>query len=265
MKDAPRRDPAGPFRSHGAPIRMIVVEDSLTGPHPVLAVTGLAREARLAAGPGVATVGAGGNPERLRAVLRERVRPGCRAVMSIGIAGGLDPALAPGDVVVATGVVAAGRRHGAHPDVVRALAARLADAPFRVRRADLAGEDFAVLSPHAKAVLHVQTGAAAVDMESHVAASFAQAHGLPFCAVRVICDPADRALPAAIAKALKPNGEPDLLAVLSALARRSARVGGLVRLARDSSAAFASLGRCRALLGVGLGVPDLGELLRDVA
>jgi adenosylhomocysteine nucleosidase len=80
-----------------------------------------------------------------------------------------------------------------------------------------------------------------------------------------VCDPADRALPAAIAKALKPNGEPDVLAVLGALARRSAKVGGLVRLARDSSAAFASLGRCRALLGFGLGVPELGELLRDVA
>ncbi|GJD99350.1 phosphorylase [Methylobacterium isbiliense] len=246
---------------------MIVVEDTAgpSGPHPVLAVTGLAREARLAAGPGVATVGAGGNPARLREVLGARTPPGCRAVMSIGIAGGLDPALVPGDVVVASGVVTAGGRRGAHPDVVAALAHRLADGPFRVVRADLAGVDAAVLSPHAKAALHAATGAAAVDMESHVAAAFADGHGLPFCAVRVVCDPADRALPAAIAKALKPNGEPDLLAVLSALARRSAKVGGLVRLARDSSAAFASLGRCRALLGFGLGVPDLGELLRDVA
>ncbi|KMO29119.1 phosphorylase [Methylobacterium aquaticum] len=246
---------------------MIVVEDSAapSGPHPVLAVTGLAREARLAAGPGVATVGAGGNPERLRDLLRGRAAPGCRAVMSIGIAGGLDPNLVPGDVVVATGVSAGGVRHPAHPQVVAALARRLVDAPARVIEADVVGVEAAVLSPHAKAQLRAETGAAVVDMESHVAAAFAEAHGLPFCAVRVVCDPADRALPAAIAKALKPDGEPDLLAVLAALARRSASVGGLIRLARDSSAAFASLGRCRALLGVGLGVPDLGELLRDVA
>ncbi|AWN55143.1 phosphorylase [Methylobacterium sp. 17Sr1-1] len=246
---------------------MIVVEDTKgpNGPHPVLAVTGLAREARLAAGPGVATVGAGGNPERLRDLLKGRDGPGCRAVMSIGIAGGLDPNLVPGDVVVATGVVAGGQRIAAHPQVVAALARRLADAPVRVIRADVAGVEAAVLSPHAKALLRAETGAAAVDMESQVAAAFAEAHGLPFCAVRVVCDPADRALPAAIAKALKPDGEPDILAVLAALARRSASVGGLVRLARDSSAAFAALGRCRALLGVGLGVPDLGELLRDVA
>ncbi|MGX7707078.1 phosphorylase [Methylobacterium sp. Gmos1] len=246
---------------------MIVIEDTTgpTGPHPVLAVTGLAREARLAAGPGVATVGAGGDPERLRHVLKGRAAPGCRAVMSLGIAGGLDPALAPGDVVVATGVSAGGMRHPAHPQIVAALARRLADAPVRVVLADVVGVEAAVLSPHAKAGLRAETGAAAVDMESHVAAAFAEAHGLPFCAVRVVCDPADRALPAAIAKAIKPDGEPDILAVLSALARRSATLGGLVRLARDSSAAFDSLGRCRALLGVGLGVPDLGELLRDVA
>lgn len=246
---------------------MTVVEDTTgpRGPHPVLAVTGLAREARLAAGPGVATVGAGGNPERLREALKGRAAPGCRAVMSFGIAGGLAPDLVPGDVVVATGVSAGGVRHPAHPQVVAALARRLADAPVRVVLADVVGVEAAVLSPHAKAALRGETGAAAVDMESHVAAAFAEAHGLPFCAVRVVCDPADRALPAAIAQALKPDGEPDILAVLAALARRRATVSGLVRLARDSSAAFAALGRCRALLGVGLGVPDLGELLRDVA
>ncbi|RVU21496.1 phosphorylase [Methylobacterium oryzihabitans] len=245
---------------------MIVVEDhAAAAAHPVLAVTGLAREARLAAGPGVATIGAGGDPERLRAMLLSRGQPGCRAVVSFGIAGGLDPALKPGDVVVASGVVTAQGRVPAHAASAAALIGRLSGAPMRVVAADLAGVDAAVLSPAAKAELHAATGAAAVDMESHVAAAFAQAHGVPFCAVRVVCDPAGRALPAAIAKALKPNGEPDLLAVLSAVARRDAKVGGLVRLARDSSAAFAALGRCRALLGVGLGVPDLGELLGDVA
>src|SRR6185503_1216841 len=92
---------------------------------PVLAVTGLAVEARLAAGPGVITVMAGGDPIRLRAMLSARVQPDCRAVISIGIAGGLDPALVPGDVIVATGVAAAGRRHAASLNVAQRLAARL--------------------------------------------------------------------------------------------------------------------------------------------
>ena len=232
---------------------------------PVLAVTGLAKEGRLAAGPGVAAIGAGGNPHRLGAMLAERTDPACRAVVSIGIAGGLDPDLLPGDVVIASGVRVGGHRYGADAAIVEALRARLAGSGLRVISGDLAGVDAAVLSLEGKADLWARTGAAAVDMESHVAAAFAERHALPFAAIRVVCDPAHRALPAFAAQALKPNGEPDILAVLGALARGSAKVRGLVRLARDSRAAFGSLARCRARLGPGLGIPLPEEPLREVA
>ncbi|MFD0936761.1 phosphorylase, partial [Methylobacterium trifolii] len=66
---------------------------------------------------------------------------------------------------------------------------------------------------------------------------------------------AGRALPAFVAHALKPDGEPDILAVLSALLRGKARPGELFRLARDSAAAFKALSACRQALGEGLGVP----------
>ena len=222
----------------------------------VVAVTGMAKEARLASRPGVVAVGAGGNPDRLRALLAGRDASGCRAVLSIGIAGGLDPALVPGDVVIASGILAGERRYGADPASASALASRLAGASaLRVIRADLAGVEAAVMSREAKAALRAATGAAAVDMESHVAADFAERHGLPFAALRVVCDPAERALPAFAAAALKPNGEPDVVAVLAALARGQARIGELVRLARDSSAAFAALARCCETLGPGLGIP----------
>lgn len=230
---------------------------------PVLAVTGLAKEARLAAGPGVVAIGAGGDPQRLRRLLDARGPAGCRAVVSIGIAGGLDPSLQPGDVVVASGVLVDGRRYRLDAHIAEALRRRLSDLRagpkpgLRVIAADLAGVDAAVLTVDGKVALHARTGAAAVDMESHVAAEFAARHGLPFAAIRVVCDPAGRALPAFVAHALKPDGEPDILAVLRALARRQVTVGGLIRLARDSGTAFAALGRCRTLLGFGLGIPEL--------
>ena len=121
--------------------------------------------------------------------------------------------------------------------------------------AALAGVDTAVLSVEGKTDLRATSGAAAVDMESHVAASFAGRHGVPFAALRVICDPAGQALPAFAAQALTADGEPDIAAVFFAFARGRARLGDLMRLARDSNAAFASLGRCRARLGPGLGIP----------
>lgn len=230
---------------------------------PVLAVTGLAVEARLAAGPGVITVMAGGDPTRLRAMLSARVQPDCRAVISIGIAGGLDPVLVPGDVIVATGVAAPGRRHSASLDVAQQLAARLSGHPKRVILADLAGVDAAVLSPMDKHALRRATGALAVDMESHVAAEFAAHHGLPFAAVRVVCDPAHRALPDLIATALRPDGELDLPGVLGGLVRRPMQLFAMPRLARDAAEGFRALRRCRDLLGHGFGMPEFAELVGE--
>ncbi|WP_375465074.1 phosphorylase [uncultured Methylobacterium sp.] len=226
--------------------------------HPVLAVTGLAKEARLAAGPGVEAVGAGGSPERLRARLAARPTPGCRAVVSFGISGGLDPTLAPGAIVIANAIVTETGRHEADAAIRGALLAALAAAGLRVLAADVVGVETAVLSIAAKAELRDRTGAAAVDMESHVAADYAARHGLPLAAIRVVCDPAGRALPPFAAHALKPDGEPDIRAVLTALARGDARLGDLIRLARDASVAFRALARCRARLGPDLGLAQTG-------
>jgi len=227
----------------------------MTDSPPVLAVTGLAKEARIVSGPGVLAIGAGGDPARLRVLLAGRTEPGCRAVISIGIAGGLDPALRPGDVLVASGIVAPGRRHTSDPDIAEALLRLLEAFDRSVRSAMLAGVDAAVLSVADKAALHAATGCAAVDMESHVAADFAERHGLPFAALRVVCDPAGRAIPGFAAKALKPNGEPDIGAVLSTVLRDPTQIRPLIHLARDSGTAFASLKQCRARLGASLGIP----------
>jgi len=264
-------DPAGPGEPRSAPepaqtpprrprrladLAGLVHQRAMIDPTaPVLAVTGLARERRMAAGEGVEAVGAGGNPHRLRHLLDARVSSGCRAVVSFGIAGGLDPSLKPGDVVVGTGVVSEDGRRAADLDLSAALLNLLSGSGARVIAADLAGVDTAVLSVEGKTDLRATSGAAAVDMESHVAASFAGRHGVPFAALRVICDPAGQALPAFAAQALTADGEPDIAAVFFAFARGRARLGDLMRLARDSNAAFASLGRCRARLGPGLGIP----------
>jgi adenosylhomocysteine nucleosidase len=231
---------------------------------PVLVVTGMAAEARLAAGPGVTTVMAGGNPARLRSLLHARVQPDCRAVISVGIAGGLDPSLRPGDVIVATGVAAADRRHAASPTLAHRLAARLSDHPKRVIMAELAGVDSAVVTPSAKRALRNATGALAVDMESHVAAAFAAHHGLPFAAVRVVCDPAHRGLPELVATAVRPDGEVSLCGVARSLWQRPMQLFAMPRLARDAAEGFRALRMCRELLGHGFGMHDLGELVGEI-
>src|SRR5215218_10108649 len=77
---------------------------------PVLIVTGLVQEARIAAGPGLTVICSSSDPRQLRSLLTNFDPLSVRGVISFGVAGGLDPALKSGDVVVATEVMAGGNR-----------------------------------------------------------------------------------------------------------------------------------------------------------
>src|SRR4029077_18632167 len=88
-------------------------EDASAGridPRPVLIVTGLVQKARIAAGPGMTVICSSSDPRQLRALLTVFDPSTIRGVISFGGAGGLDPSLKSGDVVVATEVVAGDAR-----------------------------------------------------------------------------------------------------------------------------------------------------------
>ncbi len=215
---------------------------------PVLIVTGLVQEARIAAGPGMTVICSSSDPKQLRAMLASFDPASIRGVISFGVAGGLDPDLQSGDVVVATDVVAGNERWTAGRDLSREL---LADADLggrRVIRGSLVGVEKVIAARAEKASLRDLTGAAAVDMESHIAAAYAAEAGLPFAAVRVISDPATRALPELATNAIKPNGDIDLRKVLRGLARNPTLLRSLVSTGRDFNRALRSLRGCRSFL-----------------
>jgi hopanoid-associated phosphorylase len=228
---------------------------------PIVAVTGLAKEARIAAGPGVRTIAGGGNAGALADALQRELAHGARAVISFGIAGGLAEDLASGTWLVARAIVSAAERWPCDTPWTALLRARLPGA-FTV---DLAGVDAPVMDPAAKCALRGATGAAAVDTESHIAAAVAASYGLRFAAFRVVADSARRGLPPAAAVALEPDGNIDRAAVLGSLARAPGQLPSLLRTAVDARKAFRALLRGRRLLGPGLAYPDLGELLLDVS
>jgi len=215
---------------------------------PVLIVTGLVQEARIAAGPGMTVICSSSDPQQLRALLTVFDPTTIRGVISFGVAGGLDPSLKPGDVVVATEVRAGDTRWLAGLALNDDLVASLAMGRRRVVRGSLAGAEQVVSARALKAALHLETGAAAVDMESHIAAAYAAEAGLPFAALRVISDPASRALPALAMAALKPNGEIDLRKILSGVARNPMTLRALVSTGIDFNRALKSLRGCRGFL-----------------
>ena len=112
----------------------------------------------------------------------------------------------------------------------------------------MAGTDGPVCTPADKRALNRDTGALAVDTESHMVARAAAGHGLPMAAIRVIADPAHRALPEAALTAIRADGTTDLLAVLRSVMRRPHQLPALLRTALDARAARVTLLRGRSLL-----------------
>ena len=222
----------------------------------VVAVTGLAFEARIAGGVTVISDG-----QRTGTTLNAEIERGSRGVISFGIAGGLAPHLSPGQWVVASAIVSDRDRHSTDRDWSERLLRALPGAVH----ATIAGSDVPVGDPRAKRALHDRTGAIVVDMESHLAARIAAAHGLPFTACRVIVDPAHRNLPPAALLSLRPDGNPDVAAVLRSVVEQPLQLPDLMRLALDATIARAALRRGRALLGPALAFPDLEDLRMDLA
>jgi adenosylhomocysteine nucleosidase len=221
----------------------------------ILIVTGATFEADIAAGDGVTTICSGADPSRLRKSLAEIDPRKFRAVISFGLAGGLDPALRPGDLLIADEIVFGTKTWQANSILASAFQSALR-ANEKILRCRVAGADAAAMDPASKAALRAATGASAVDMETHIAAEFAERANLPWGALRAICDPASRALPPLATTGLKPDGGIDFAATLKSLARDPLQIPALVRTGIDTAIAVAALRRARGLLGGSFGLGD---------
>ncbi|MGE5515771.1 MAG: nucleoside phosphorylase [Bacteroidota bacterium] len=189
-------------------------------------VVGLRAEARLLRGcPLVACAGA--EPEN---AARALLAAGATRLLSFGLAGGLDPALEPGALVLASEIVTAGNRWPTDP-------AWAADFP-PLRRAPLLGAAAPLLDRTAKAAAFRDTGAAAVDLESGAVAAAAAAAGVPLLALRAVADPAAQTVPAAVLKVVNPQGQIRLRAAMVALALHP---WAMVRLALQAQAGMTAL------------------------
>lgn len=206
-------------------------------------LTGLAAEARLARRADWLVAVGGGTEAGAALAARALLAQGATKLVSLGLAGGLDPSLAAGTVLVADSVLVGARRYASDP----ALAAWARATPCA--GGTLFGVARPVASAAEKALLFGRTGAAAVDLESGPLAKAAGEAGLPFAAVRVICDPAWRSLPPASLAALNEAGAIEGRALLAALRREPAQLARLLALARDAIAARRALRRHIAALG----------------
>jgi adenosylhomocysteine nucleosidase len=186
----------------------------------------------------LAVSGIGGAAAATAAV--ELIGAGVTALMTFGMAGGLDPQLAPGSVLLPVEVMS---REGARFATARLWRERLSTSLSRhcaVSAGLLLTVERSIASPEAKAAAFRDTGAAAVDMESVSVAQVAAEHRLPFICVRVIVDSAADALPRAVVAA-SGSGRLQIARLLAGLIAAPGDVGALLRLTQRYRIAMRAL------------------------
>jgi len=226
----------------------------------IVAVVGLLREARIVAGEGVRVVIGGGDAAGLAARLEQGFNPDIDGVISFGVCGALSPTLKPGDVVVASSVRDGTARFQTDTAWARSIAGRL---PHAVS-GSVAGSNVMLTTVDGKAALHGSSGGVAVDMESHIAARFAQRHNLPLAVLRAVSDGADHALPPAAQRGMRPDGSMDVGAVLRALAADPRQLPALIRTGIEAEKGFSALVHSHHLLGPTLGFGQFRHHALDV-
>lgn len=226
-------------------------------------VTGLAAEARLIGrhsadtddtadnAPLIACAGPGRGTE----CAERLIAGGAAALLSFGLAGGLDPWLKPGDLVCPDHILSAdGEALPTDQHWRNRLITEARMSGIVIADGALFGCDQPVADIDAKHRLAHETGAVAVDMESHSVAAIAAARGLPFIALRAIADTADRSLPPAALAAVDAEGRIKGAAVALALIRGPGQIPAMIDLARDTRAGMGALGRAAGLGSLVLGL-----------
>lgn len=180
---------------------------------------------------------AASDPHRARLFLARMLAAGASRCLSFGLAGGLAPDLPAGSIVIAARVISAQGRYDCDADWVRQLTAALPMAHV----GELWGQETILATPGLKQAVYHGTQCLACDMESQVVGAAASAAGLPFVALRVICDPADFVLPPAALLPLRADGTPNLSAIVGNLWRQPRQLPALLTLARHNRQALKAL------------------------
>ena len=188
---------------------------------------------------------------RAETAARRLLERGATALVSWGVAGGLDPDLTPGTVVLPDSVIGPdGSRSGVDLEWRSRLLVRVGD---RVLTSTLPLLETLqpITSPDEKRAAHRRTGAGAVDMESAAVAAVANAAGMSFIAVRVVVDGADVRFPAAALTMCDEEGRLKRSSLFRMVVRPG-NWGPLIGLARANAAAGRAM---RSLWSAG--TPDL--------
>ncbi len=156
-----------------------------------------------------------------------------------GVSGGLDPDLGSGQLVLASEIVdEGGKRWQVAPAFKRIMTACFGR---KIRNGSILTTAAPLLTDVQKKLWFERTKALAVDMESAAVAQVASAAGLPFFALRAICDEAARSVPAALFDLVDDMGRPRPIKLIGSLIKQPSLIPVLMRMQGDFSRALRAL------------------------
>jgi adenosylhomocysteine nucleosidase len=181
--------------------------------------------------------------DRARLAARTLLENGATALVSWGFAGGLDPNLSPGSLILPAAILAMDQSiHRVDPAWHEALGSRLK--PHLGFGSGLLAESPGILaSREERAALFHRTGATAVDMESASVALVAEESGVPLLVIRAITDTTQRGIPRALLNSIDEFGRLRLSRFLPGLTRHPAELLALFPLGRNYRVARATLAK----------------------
>lgn len=183
---------------------------------------------------------AGASAARAELLAETLISRGATALISFGIAGGLDPALHPGALLLPHEVVLPDGGRLPTDAAWRAKVVAAARSTL-LHDAAVAGTDHMLAGLEEKRAMHRRTRAAAADMESHGVARAAARGSVPFLVIRAVADPGDRALPKSAVAGLDAAGAVRPSATLAALLADPRQLAALFGVAANTFAALRAL------------------------
>lgn len=175
------------------------------------------------------------------------IAQGANQLISWGCAGALSANLKSGDLVLADELIDADGAiitidHEWHRRVRTVLEkAACQSSGFALRCGSLLESKTLVTTSDDKQLLHRQSTAIALDMESVAVAKVAHAQAFPFLVIRAIADPVTMDLPQAVSYALNEQGDVQLGKLLTFLLKHPKELKGLISLGQHFNAAKRTL------------------------
>jgi len=177
---------------------------------------------------------AGARPQKARWLARELVKKGARQLMSFGIAGGLEPGLPIGSMIIGTHVTSQDGKWDCESTWVNDLTRKLPEAHC----GGVWGSEFLVPTAKEKRMLYEKSRCLIVDMESQCAAQIAAEAKLPLAVIRVVCDNSDMDVPPLVMQAIAEDGSIHIGRALLSLVRHPAQIPGLIHVGRGTGRAL---------------------------